>query len=190
MAKSQKLTISNIKQMHDKLFTKKKMSFMIEDITFNYLMDERFEVDKIKDYIIDLSTVHQQMYNIKQLFNIDIYEHFLLMKYFTDLDVSAVKSYDDAVKVMKWLDDMECLETIMNAFNQSEVDKINVYMKKAAENKINANPEFQKEYSELLELVSKLIDEKNKKEDEVVDMKELESIIETEIETGENNEGC
>ena len=173
MAKSQKLTVSNIKQMHDKLFTKRKMSFMIEDTTFNYLMDEKFEVEKIKDYIIDLSTAYQEMYNIKQLFDIGIYGCFPLMKHFTDLDVSVVESYDDAVKVVKYLNNMECLETIINAFNQKEVDKIKVYMKKSYENQANTDPEFQKEYAELLGLVGKLIEDKNKQEDEVVDMEEL-----------------
>jgi hypothetical protein len=168
--KSNKLNASIIKQAHDKAFTQRKVSVIIENKTYDILLDEKFEVEKIKNVIMDLTRMYQQLYDANQIFDIPIYSTFLLLKYFTDLDFTDINSFEDAVKIIKYLDDFGCLDTIVNSFDQKEASKIKLYMQKAEENikAIENNPELKHEYIDLMKFVEKIVEDKSKTDEDKV----------------------
>ena len=160
---TKKLNISTLKQAHDKAFTQRKLTFDIEGKTYTCLVDEKFSIIKIKDMIMDLCEVYKTFIDMKDVWSLPLYTNFLLLKYFTDLDLNDL-SYEQSIMTIKYLDDFECLETIMNAFDENEVLKFNKYMKKATENvkKLANNPEAMKEIKDVFtDIVKDLPDEES-----------------------------
>lgn len=179
--KSNKLSPSIIKQAHDKTFTQRKVTVVIDNKNYEILLDSKFTVDKIKNYLMGLTQMYQQLFEVNQILDIPVYTTFLLLKEFTDLDLSGLDSFEEAVRVVKYLDDMDALAPIINSFDQKEANRINQYVKLAQENKeqLDKNPELQKEYADLMKFVAKIIDDKNK-EDELLEDDEFvdEEVIE------------
>jgi len=171
---NKKLNISTLKQAHDKAFSQRKLTFDIEGKTYTCLVDEKFEITKIKEMIFDLCEVYKTFIDMKDVWSLPLYTNFLLLKYFTDLELNDL-SYEQSIMTIKYLDDFECLETIMNAFDENEVSKFNKYMKKATENinKLKNNPEAMKEITDVFAEISDDISDEDAAENEITDSEEI-----------------
>lgn len=176
--KKNKLNPSVLKNAHDKAFTKRKLTFNIEGKTYTCLVDEKFETTKIKEMVFDLIQSYQNFIDMKDVWSLPLFSNFLLLKHFTDLDLDDL-TYEQSIMTIKYLDDFECLETIMNAFDENEVAKFNVYMKKATANvkKLTSDKDAMKEIEGMFADLK----------DEEIDLEEVK--IETEgVETSESEE--
>ena len=171
--KTNKINPSILKQAHDKAFTQRKLTFDIEGKTYTCLVDEKFEITKIKEMIFDLCEVYKTFIDMKDVWSLPLFSSFLLLKYFTDLELNDL-SYEQSIIVIKYLDDFECLDTILNAFDENEVTKFNKYMKKVTENvkKFANNPEAMKEIEDVFADLKEEFPEEDVAENEITESEE------------------
>lgn len=162
MSKVNKLSSSIIKSAYSKYFTQKKITIIIDGKNYEVLIDEKFKAGKIAKLVVEALTNYEKLKDNDELQL--TYIMFLVIKYFSDIDMVKECDFEDQLKVLNAMIDLDIMKNILDSFDKEQMDRVADYFKRFSEN-IN----------------------------EVVDMKELESIIESEeieIETGENNEGC
>ena len=150
-----KLTSSNILSLHSKTFSQKKIHLDINGIAYQILIDEKFKPSKIQELIFELVEKQKQIRNFNDVFNISYYCNFLILKYFTDIDVTKTDSLEEELRVFKAILDLEIFEKIMDSFDPQELDKINLYLKKIGDNvkKLESNPEVMEDINQIMQSI-------------------------------------
>jgi len=124
MAKTKKLTTSALKKMDAKNYNKKKV---INVQGFDVTIDEVFRPSKLQAAFSELL---EQMFYVQNEPDIDnkmfqqlwpYYIQFLLIKYFTDFEIPD--KLEDQITIMLYLVDNYFFEAIIEAFNESEINK-------------------------------------------------------------------
>lgn len=130
------MTLSTLKKEHSKIFNKKKE--IVLDNGCKVVLDEVFAPTKMQAAFEEL--VEKVVYvngseEIDDQIMLSIwpkYTLFLLIKYFTDVDIP--KSFEDQVVVMNYLIDLHYFEKIIDSFEDSEIEKWLEQLKKIDEN--------------------------------------------------------
>lgn len=149
-ATSKKLTISNIQKVHKEIYSQKSIVVNVEGENYTILIDNVFATSKIQNLIIELL----QNYNsTTPTLDISTYTIFLLVKYFTDIDIKDIENYEEQIKTFKVMIDLGIVNAIVESFDEKEILKIGENIKKAEQNikDINSNPELQAELTKMAE---------------------------------------
>lgn len=147
MPKSNKLTVSNLKQIHSKKFTTKVIHIEIDEKIYDVEIDEVFKVSKIQLLLSELFEKQKYFTTIDEVFSIINYIPFLIIKYFTDIDVAKVEDFSEQLKVYEVMLDLGVAEKILENIPESEIKKIDSYIKKASANvkKLTSDKDAMKE---------------------------------------------
>ena len=156
--KTKKLTSGNILSLHSKTFTQKAIHLDIEGTTYTVLIDTKFKPSKIQELIMELAEKQQQITKFSDIFNISYYANFLIIKYFTDIEVAKVNDFDKQIRVFKAILDLEIFDKIVESFDQAELDKVNKYIKKAGDNlkKLESDPEAMEDINQIMQSLSEI----------------------------------
>ena len=153
-----KLTSSNILSLHSKTFTQKAIHLDIEGTAYTVLIDTKFKPSKIQELIMELAEKQRQITKFSDIFDISYYANFLIIKYFTDIEVAKVNDFDKQIRVFKAILDLEIFDKIAESFDQAELDKINKYIKKAGDNlkKLESDPEAMEDINQIMQSLSEI----------------------------------
>ena len=156
--KPKKLTASNILSLHSKMFTQKAIHIDVEGNMYEVLIDKKFQPTKIQELIMEMLEKQQQISKFEDIFNMTYYVNYLIIKYFTNISIANVNDFEKQIRVFKALLDLEIFEKVVESFDQSEIDKINKYIKKVSENAKNLenNPEAMEEINEIIQSISEI----------------------------------
>lgn len=132
--KSNKLTSSNLKQIHSKTFTSKIIHIDIEGTIYDVKVDERFKISKIQTLISELIEKQKYFTDIEEVFSIINFVPFLIIKYFSDIDVAKVEDFSEQLRVFEIMIDLGVAEKILESMPETEMQKINTYIAKATDN--------------------------------------------------------
>lgn len=105
----------------------KTVTIELDGKEYEIKVDQVFKVSKMDDMVTELMTKFK---NYKELpFKIQILFHnYLIIKHFTDVDLSDCKTIEDDIKVMDGLLDLGMFEKILPEFKEEELLKITDYM--------------------------------------------------------------
>jgi len=129
MSKVNKLTSSILLQEQSKLFVQKKVIVNINKKDYEVLVDQKFRNSKIQEMIAE-SLKNLAIYNDLNDSVRTSYIMFLFIKYFTNLDVAKVDNFEDQIRVLNAMIDLDIYSILVNSFPESELEKINEYMLK------------------------------------------------------------
>lgn len=127
MAKINKLNSSVILKEYSKDFVQKSITITIGGKDYEVLVDQKFRVTKIQQML------QEALKNLVEFKEEDLettitYVTFLMIKYFTDVDVAKVEDFKEQIRVLNAMIDLEIFEKIANAFPESETAKVNKHM--------------------------------------------------------------
>lgn len=155
---NKKLTSSNILSLYSKTFTQKKILLEAEGQTFEVLIDTKFQPTKLQEMIMELAEKQQEIRKINDILNISYFASFLVIKYFTNIQISKTDSLEKQIRVFKALVDLEILEPLLEHFDSKELEKVNKYIVKAATNikNLENNPDEMKDLEEMIQELASL----------------------------------
>ena len=178
-----KLDIKTLEKVRTKTFTKKKIIVTAKGQDYEVIIDEKFKVGQIKNLILEYFTDCEYLISHGHIEITPQYLKFLILKYFTNIDILQ-ESKTMEQKINTWfilVEDFGILDTIVNHFDEKELNEVVIYINQAKENldKLTKDKELMKEYSDLLSLIE---DKKDAffVEDEIVEDESKEEIIESE----------
>ena len=131
MAKTKKLTASNILSLHSKTFTQKVVHINIEGQDFEVLVDTKFKVTKIQELIVELMEHNQDLIKVQDTFEIPYYASFLMLKYFTNIQIAQETDFEKQIRLLTALMNLGVFDKVMDSFDEKEIEKFNMYMRKA-----------------------------------------------------------
>jgi hypothetical protein len=155
---AKKLNTNNVLSLHDKTFKQKPITIDVEGESFEVLIDTKFQVSKIQQLLTEVMERNQQLIKINDIFDITYYMNFLVIKYFTNIEIAKEDDFETQIRIFKALLDLEIFDKIMENFDKGELDKINKYMKKASANikEVENNPEIMEEIQQIFKDVESL----------------------------------
>lgn len=155
---TKKLSSGKILSLHSKTFTQKVINIIIGNDTYAVTIDVKFQPTKLQHLVLELVEKYQQISKIDDIFDISYYANFLIIKYFTDIDVAKTDDFEKQIRVFKALVDLEIFDKIISEFSNEEIDKINTYIKKVGENfkKLEKDPTAMDDISQMIAGLSKL----------------------------------
>jgi len=111
------MNLGNLKSIESKKFTRKKI------IVDNYevMVDEVFRESKISEMVKECLEKVNYTKELGIEMNTTDYAIILLIKYFTDISVSD--KFEEQIETLKILLDLGYLNTIVEAFDEKEIDK-------------------------------------------------------------------
>lgn len=157
---NKKLTSSNILSLHSKTFSQKKVLLESEGQTFEVLIDTKFQPSKIQALIMELAEQQQKIKHLDDILDISYFVSFLVVKHFTDISITKTvgNNFEQQIRVLKAMVDLGIFEQIMDGFDKQELDKINIYIKKASDNikEMDKNPEAKKGFEDIIKDLASL----------------------------------
>jgi hypothetical protein len=137
MSTVKSLTLNEITKKDKKLDEKKKITVTLPDGTnYSINIDRFFRPSKIQKYMLEFGIVMDEVkekgIDEEALANSMIVEYMLLIRNFTSLEIPL--SIAEITAYAQKMTDLEILDQIINAFDQSEVAKIERISKKVLEN--------------------------------------------------------
>jgi hypothetical protein len=155
---NKKLTSSNILSLYNKTFTQREIQVEAEGQTFKVLIDEKFQPSKIQALIMELVEKYQEIQSLNDVFDISYFANFLIIKYFSNVDMAKVDSLDKAIRVFKALVDLGLYEQIIDKFDEKELQKLNDYIKKMNDRakEIEQNPEVKQDFEDIINDIANL----------------------------------
>jgi hypothetical protein len=173
MAKTSKLSSSAILQGYSKEFVQKKLTITIGNKDYDVLVDQKFRVTKLQEMIMEGLENYNNTKELDESVK-TTYFLFLIIKHFTDIDVAKAEKFDEQIKVLKAMLDLEIFDKIVNAFPESEMKRIKDYMVKFTE-RVNELVNDKKSLEDLKDIVGNELKEMDvDAEDEVKDKLESE----------------
>ena len=132
MSKINKLNSGSILQAYSKEFTQKKVTLIVGGKNYEVLVDEKFKISKLKNMILEA------VGNMKDLEKYDdsikiTYYTFLMVKYFTDVDIVKTDDLVEQLKVLTAMIDLEIFAPIVDSFNPAEIEKASKFIKDFAD---------------------------------------------------------
>jgi hypothetical protein len=132
MAKITKLNSSAILQGHSKQFIQEELTITINGKDYKVLIDQKFRPTKLNELILELLNNFENINKLNEAVKIS-YFMFLVIKYFSDVDVAKCEKFEDQIRVLNAMLDLEIFDKIINAFPEDELKKVNEYMIKFGE---------------------------------------------------------
>lgn len=125
------LNLNVINQANENLFTSKEIEIMVEDKPYSVKIDQNFRTTKIEKMISSLVTSE----NLKQFGELDesvklSYYMFLIIREFTNLDIPNNISIEKEIILISNLIDLDIFSAILENIPESEIKKVNDYLKK------------------------------------------------------------
>lgn len=155
MAKVNKLNAGIIKQAYSKEFTKKKLTVLIDNKSYEILIDEKFKTTKLNEMVLEVLKNYENYEKLPDNLRLT-YIYFIMIKYFTDLDVTT-ETFEEQLALIEALIDLNIFETIIASFVETEINKLVEYMKKFTERLV----ELMKENKSAEDIVSEIESEIN-----------------------------
>jgi len=155
MAKINKLNAGIIKQAYSKEFTKKKLTVLIDNKSYEILIDEKFKTTKLNEMVLEVLKNYENYEKLPDNLRLT-YIYFIMIKYFTDLDVTT-ETFEEQLVLIEALIDLNIFETIIASFAETEINKLVEYMKKFTERLV----ELMKENKSAEDIVSEIESEIN-----------------------------
>lgn len=155
MAKVNKLNAGIIKQAYSKEFTKKKLTVLIDNKSYEILIDEKFKTTKLNEMVLEVLKNYENYEKLPDNLRLT-YIYFIMIKYFTDLDVTT-ETFEEQLALIEALINLNIFETIIASFVETEINKLVEYMKKFTERLV----ELMKENKSAEDIVSEIESEIN-----------------------------
>ncbi len=155
MAKVNKLNAGIIKQAYSKEFTKKKLTVLIDNKSYEILIDEKFKTTKLNEMVLEVLKNYENYEKLPDNLRLT-YIYFIMIKHFTDLDVTT-ETFEEQLALIEALIDLNIFETIIASFAETEINKLVEYMKKFTERLV----ELMKENKSAEDIVSEIESEIN-----------------------------
>lgn len=155
MAKINKLSASIIKNAYSKEFTQKKVILNICDKDYEVLIDEKFKTSKLQAMMLEAL---QNIGKLKEYGDgvTTSYYMFLMIKYFTDIDLAKTEDFAEQINILNAMIDLEIFEKVLNSFPESEFERTNKFIKEAAE-RITKLTEDKKSLEEIKDIIGEEI---------------------------------
>ena len=129
MSKVNKLTSSILLQEQSKLFLTKKVIVNINKKDYEVLVDQKFLPTKLNQLILESVSNYDNLKELDESVKVS-YLMFLTIKYFTDVEITKTDSFEDQIRILNALINLEIFDKIISEFPESELEKINDYMLK------------------------------------------------------------
>lgn len=150
MAKINKLNAGIIKQAYSKEFTKRKLTVLIDNKFYEILVDEKFKTTKLNEMVLEVLKKYENYEKLPDNLRLT-YIYFIMIKHFTDLDVTT-ETFEEQLALIEALIDLNIFETIIASFAETEINKLVEYMKKFTERLV----ELMKENKSAEDIVSEI----------------------------------
>jgi hypothetical protein len=157
MSKINKLNSGIILSANAKEFTQKKIILNISGKDYEVLVDEKFKPTKLQQMIIEGITNQKYLTDVDDAVKLAYYT-FLIVKHFTDVDVAKVESFEEQIRVLNAMIDLEIFQTIVDAFPVSEIEKCSEFVKKFVE-RVEEFAKENKSLNEVIDLVKEEVKE-------------------------------
>lgn len=129
MSKTNKLRAEIITSTHKKEFTKKKIVLNIGGKDYEVLIDDKFQATKMQKMIIEAITNYKKLESVDDSVKLS-YFMFLIIKYFSDIDLTKTENFDEQLRVLTAMLDLDIFEPIISAFPEEEIKKLNAFIDK------------------------------------------------------------
>jgi len=129
MSKVNKLTSSILLQEQSKLFLTKKVIVNINKKDYEVLVDQKFLPTKLNQLILESVSNYDNLKELDESVKVS-YLMLLAIKYFTNVEIAKTDSFEDQIRILNALINLEILDKILSEFPESELEKINDYMLK------------------------------------------------------------
>ena len=136
MAKVNKLNSSVILKEWSKEFVQKRVIIVINNKDYEVLVDQKFRNTVIQEMFLESLNNHDNYKNLSESIKTS-YFMFLLIKYFSDLEIAKTDEFEYQIRVLDAMLDLGIYETLMNSFPESEIEKVNEYVIKFSKNMDN-----------------------------------------------------
>jgi uncharacterized coiled-coil protein SlyX len=164
-SKNKKLNSNLINSIHSKTFTQKTIKLNIEGQEFEILVDCKFQDSKIYIMLCEMFQKMSKNLTPEKALTAGEYFNFLLIKYFTDIDITKTEDYEEQIKIFSKMLDLGIVEAVLNSFDEKEIEKLNKIIFKVNEN--------QKNISKNEDMMKNLISEI----DEIIKLEESTEIV-------------
>jgi len=122
MSKIKQASTEKLLQLHNKTFTKKKITLETRDgDLIDILVDEKFSASKIRSLMTDIINNRVHITENKELQA--IYISLLIIKYFTNIEISD--DFQKQIQTIEILIDLEVFEDILKSLDKKEIELIN-----------------------------------------------------------------
>lgn len=158
MSKINKLNSGLILSAYSKEFTQKKLILNIGNKDYEILVDEKFKTSKIKEMILEAITSFDTLKEYNENIKMSYYM-FLLIKYFTDIEIAKTDSLEEQIRILNAMIDMEIYDKIINTFDEKEMKKASDFMISFSE-KLKDMMEQNKSKNQIEEAIEKELEEK------------------------------
>jgi len=177
---NKQLTSSILLEAYSKEFTQKKVTININNEDYDVLVDLKFKNTKIDEFIKDWLNNFDNYKELDKSIGI-LYFSFLTIKHFTSLNIIETNTFEEQIRLLNILIDLDVYSKLINEFPESELEKINDYMFKFFDKmnnfiKDDKNNEILKKMIDdgLLDVDGELVDKVGESEiDEVVNKIEI-----------------
>jgi hypothetical protein len=154
MAKVNKLSSGAIKSAYSKEFTQKKVIISVSGKDYEILVDEKFKRTKLSKMIVE--GIKNQK-DLPEDENIRIsYYLFLMLKYFTDMDIET-EDLTEQLSLLNNMIDLGIFEKLTEAIPVEEMNKASEFIKQMGE-KIKEMSEQNKSKEEIENAIENEID--------------------------------
>ena len=133
MAKINKLNSSVILEAYSKEFSQKKVVITIGNKNYEVLVDQKFRNTVIQEMFLESLNNHDNYKDLSESIKTS-YFMFLLIKYFTDLEIAKTDDFEYQIRLLNALLDLGIYEMLINSFPESEIEKVNEYVIKFSKN--------------------------------------------------------
>jgi hypothetical protein len=147
---TKKMNLSNLKQLNSKLFTQKKI--IVGD--YEVLIDEVFKETKIRGILKETFEKRLYVNENKLTINWSEYAILLILKYFTDIQFGD--KLEEQLQIYEIIDNAGYLNTILNSFDENEMNKLKDKIEQYGINLKKAVEEFDKDNEEIEISVDKI----------------------------------
>lgn len=123
--KIKKLTPAELKKQNKKLDGQYEVNIVLDGDVYKINIDEHFRKTKIFKLMDDLVEFFNQANKVGDASMLELatpYSTLLIIKHFTDIEISD--NIDEALTMLDVMIDLECLDKIVNAMPENEVEKV------------------------------------------------------------------
>ena len=156
--KENKRISASVLLKHDEAFEQKEVTIDIEGEKYTVKIDQKFRISKIQSMILEGLNNYKNYSKLDESVRM-LYFVYLIMKYFTDMDLRQAKTFKHEVRLMNSLLDLNIIEQVFEHIPEGEILKVREYMDKV-EKAIEKIKKQGKSVPELKNIISKEVVEK------------------------------
>ena len=149
MAKINKLNSGVILSAYSKEFTQKKLTLDINGKNYEVLVDEKFKNTKIQAMVLESVTNFKKLEGYEESVKLAYYM-FLMVKHFTDIELANTEDFEEQVRVLNAMVDLDIFGKVTSAFPEEEINKVNEFLKKFGDKMKELNELNNKELEDMI----------------------------------------